>query len=167
MGENVARPWLSCLGDQDPPPGAGRTANSEELPSVVPEEAAAALGSPGSTAEPAGWLAAFGQAWAVPDPHNLPRAPGEVAARAGGAEVQLLLERWVRRVALGGDHRRGVARLDIGEGPLSGAQLVIIAEPGSVSVELTLPASGSPSGLDERLRERLTRRGYAAEVTVR
>ena len=78
-----------------------------------------------------------------------------------------LVERWVRRVALGGDQRRGAVRLDIGQGRFSGAELLVVAEAGQVSVELQLPSTVAQGDLSERLRARLERRGYAAEVSVR
>jgi hypothetical protein len=89
------------------------------------------------------------------------------AAAAGTAQVAELVERWVRRVALGGDQRRGVARLDIGQGRFAGAELLVTAEGGSVSVELTLPATVSDASLAQRLRSRLEQRGLSAEVVVR
>ncbi len=79
----------------------------------------------------------------------------------------MLAERWVRRVALGGDGRRGAARIEIGAGRFSGAELVVVAEPGHVAVELSLPSSAASHGLAERLKTRLEGRGYGAEVTVR
>jgi hypothetical protein len=88
-------------------------------------------------------------------------------AHPGVAEVAELVERWVRRVALGGDQRRGAVRLDIGQGRFSGAELLVVAEAGHVSVELQLPASMAQGDLSERLRARLERRGYAANVLVR
>lgn len=88
-------------------------------------------------------------------------------AHPGVTEVAELVERWVRRVALGGDQRRGAARLDIGQGRYAGAELLVVAEAGHVSVELHLPATASDPGLGERLRSRLAQRGFDAEVTVR
>ena len=88
------------------------------------------------------------------------RARGEVA-------VAELVERWVKRVALGGDSRRGAARLDIGSGRLSGAEVLVVAQAGHVSVELSLPPGHADAGLTERLRARLSRRGYSADVSVR
>jgi hypothetical protein len=85
-------------------------------------------------------------------------------AEVGVAE---LVERWVKRVALGGDGRRGAARLDIGSGRLSGAEVLVVAQAGHVSVELSLPPGLADGGLSVRLRERLSRRGYSAEVSVR
>lgn len=78
-----------------------------------------------------------------------------------------MVEGWVRRVALGGDPRRAVARLDIGHGHYAGAELVVATEGGQVSVELTLPEGAVTADLSERLRARLLARGYTAEVAVR
>jgi hypothetical protein len=70
-------------------------------------------------------------------------------------------------VAVGGDSRRGVARLDIGSGRLSGAEVVVMAEAGRVSVELSLPAGTNATQLQERLQARLERRGFETDVVVR
>lgn len=94
--------------------------------------------------------------------------PASAAPTAAGAmQVAELVERWVRRVALGGDQRRGVARLDIGQGRFAGAELLVTAEGGAVSVELTLPPSVIDASLAGRLRSRLAQRGLEAEVVVR
>jgi hypothetical protein len=92
-------------------------------------------------------------------------APG--ASPAAAAQVAELVERWARRVSLGGDQRRGVARLDLAEGRYAGAQLLVSAEGTHVAVELTLPESPSDSSLSERIRARLAQRGLSSEVTVR
>lgn len=96
-------------------------------------------------------------------------SPTSSTLRAVAPEVAQLLERWVRRVALGGDQRRGVARLDLGAGRFAGAELLIVAEAGAVSVELTLPAqtTGMDQDIERRLRGRLERRGFSASVNVR
>jgi hypothetical protein len=83
------------------------------------------------------------------------------------AAVAALVERWVRRVALGGDSRRGVARLDIGSGRLAGAELTVVADSGRVSVELSLPPGQAEAGLGGRLRRRLEQRGFETDVVVR
>lgn len=113
--------------------------------------------------EPSQWLALF-----QPGVEALPAA-GAIAPGpqpTGVADVSALVERWVRRVALGGDSRRGVARLDIGAGRFAGSELLVIAEAGQVMVELSGPGPSEPE-LAERLRSRLERRGYSAEVVVR
>jgi hypothetical protein len=99
-------------------------------------------------------------------------APSPVPTNVGrndpvAANVAELVERWVRRAALGGDQRRGAVRLDIGHGRFAGSELLIVAEAGCVSVELNLPPSQADAGLSERLRTRLEQRGLSAEVLVR
>ncbi|HYQ15799.1 MAG TPA: hypothetical protein VEQ58_08580 [Polyangiaceae bacterium] len=103
-----------------------------------------------------------------PAPSDLPAPPASPPSpqSPGVADVAQLLERWVRRVAVGGDQRRGVARLDIGTGRFAGSELVVMVEAGQVSVDLRVPEALDPS-LAERLRSRLERRGYAADVVVR
>jgi hypothetical protein len=98
-----------------------------------------------------------------------PAPTAEVLASSPAAAVQVaeLVERWVRRVSLGGDPRRGVARLEIGEGRYAGAELLVSAEGGRVSVQLTLAEAPRDAGLSQRLTTRLAQRGLSAEVTVR
>ena len=67
----------------------------------------------------------------------------------------------------GGDQRRGAVRLDIGQGRFSGAELLVVAEAGRVSVELNLPPSVASGDLSARLRSRLLGRGLDADVVVR
>jgi hypothetical protein len=86
---------------------------------------------------------------------------------AAMADVAELVERWVRRVAFGGDQRRGAVRLDIGQGRFTGAELVIVADGGRVSVDLSLPPAVADAELSARLRSRLEGRGYEADVVVR
>jgi hypothetical protein len=116
--------------------------------------------------EPAEWLALVQSAGV-----EMATAPTVVVSAAPAApstlELGAWVERWVRRVALGGDQRRGVARLDIGQGQFAGAELLVVAEAGQVSVQLTLPPEASAPGIAERLRARLERRGLSAEVLVR
>ena len=83
-----------------------------------------------------------------------------------GADAAQLVERWVRRVALGGDSRRGVARLDIGGGRYAGAELVVVAEARHVSVKLSLNGAEGDEGLSKRLRAGLEAKGYAVEIDV-
>lgn len=137
-------------------------ASKDPPEALAPDSEAGGGGRP----EPAEWLASFnltGGADAALCP--LPAPPS--AAPLGMPDVADLVERWVRRVALGGDSQRGVARLDIGSGRLAGAELVVTAEPGHVSVELSLPAGHNDQGLSARLRQRLEQRGFHTDVVVR
>ena len=131
---------------------------TERWPSLAPDEQSV-LGRPHQL-EPGELLALF-QA----NPEGLSGvAPGREHPPV--ADVSVLVERWVRKVALGGDARRGLVKLDIGAGRYAGAELIVIAEAGKVAVELNAPHTADPS-LAERLRSRLERRGYSADVVVR
>jgi hypothetical protein len=112
--------------------------------------------------DPAEWLAAITSTGGITEART-----AEPAAPVHAPELSELVEGWVRRVALGGDQRRAVARLDIGHGQYAGAELLITAEGSRVSVELTLPEGTAGSGLSERLGSRLAARGYVADVEVR
>lgn len=113
--------------------------------------------------DPAEWLSAITSAGGAPPGQAEPSSAG----RTSQPELSELVEGWVRRLSVGGDQRRAVARLDIGHGAYAGAELVIAAEGGAVEVELTLPEGAAASGLSERLTSRLSARGYAPRVTVR
>jgi hypothetical protein len=115
--------------------------------------------------DPADWLSLINPSGGV-EPVLAPELQGPPAP-ANAVDVAELVEKWVRRVALGGDARRGVARLDIGQGRYAGAELLVVAETGRISVELRLSGGSQDADLSERVRARLERRGYAAEVTVR
>jgi hypothetical protein len=111
--------------------------------------------------DPSEWLAVFTSSGGVIEACAAPPATSQAP------ELSELVEGWVRRVAVGGDQRRAVARLDIGHGQFAGAELLITAEGRRVSVELTLPEGTGAGGLSERLSSRLTARGYTADVEVR
>lgn len=89
------------------------------------------------------------------------------SARSGDLPAATGTERWIRRLALGGDARRAAARLEIGEGRYAGTELVVVAEQGQVSVAVQLPDAAPERGLEQRLRGRLEARGFAVDVTVR
>jgi hypothetical protein len=82
------------------------------------------------------------------------------------ADLQQLLTGLARRVAWGGDRRRGTARIELSEGALAGATLVVHTEQREVSVELELPAGAGAQGWEARLTERLEGRGFSARVRV-
>lgn len=102
---------------------------------------------------------------------SMPTPPLQSSAAPSAAlplreDLQNLLCGLARRVAWGGDRRRGSARIELSEGTLAGATLVVHAEQRSVSVELELPAGAAAQGWESRLRERLEARGFSARVSV-
>lgn len=136
---------------------------SEEAPSrtLAPDEQS---GWGRGSLDPAEWLSAITSSGGAPPAQAEPSSAG----RASQPELSELVQGWVRRLAVGSDQRRAVARLDIGHGLYAGAELVIAADGGAVEVELTLPEGvAAASGLSERLTSRLSARGYAPRVLVR
>jgi hypothetical protein len=97
-----------------------------------------------------------------------PAAPLPVAASATpDAADTRALEDAVRRIAWGGDRRRGVARLELG-GSYAGTVVTIRGEGREVALRLEVPRGASVNRLPERLVERLEARGLtvtAVEVT--
>jgi len=82
-------------------------------------------------------------------------------------DLQNLLTGLARRVAWGGDRRKGAARIELSEGALAGATLVVHTEQRSVSVEIELPGGTSAGqGLQQRILDRLEGRGFAARVRI-
>ncbi len=130
--------------------------------SLAPEEQPSFGQGGGEIAE---WFSLINPAGGVDAPQLV--APTASPSPPAVIEVAELVEHWVRRVALGGDQRRGAVRLDFGQGRFSGAELVVVADAGRVSVQLTLPPATAAAGLSERLSARLERRGIAADVVVR
>ena len=59
--------------------------------------------------DPAEWLATIASTGGTADPRA-----AQTTTSSHAPELSQLVEGWVRRVALGGDQRRAVARLDIG-----------------------------------------------------
>ena len=118
-----------------------------------------------------------GQCWGVGDQYAPWRSPQVWAdTPTGGGPVptstiddgavgrtlalQTLLVRCARRVAWGGDGRRGTARIEVGEGALAGAVLVVSAVDREIDVEISLPDASLDTGWRERVVTRLRRRGF-------
>ena len=95
-----------------------------------------------------------------------PAACAAPAALPLREDLQNLLTSLSRRAAWGGDRRKGSARIELSEGALAGATLVVHAEQRSVSVELELPSGIASSGWQQRIAERLEARGFSARVKV-
>jgi hypothetical protein len=88
-----------------------------------------------------------------------PPATAAAAQPARELPVEALLERLVRRMAVGGSGKRGTARIELGAGGLDGTTVTIHADDaGEVSVELEL-APGARGDWHEGLKEKLERRG--------
>ena len=121
-------------------------------------------------------------AYALPDPLSWQMAlhPG-ITPMVGGQpspqtppaalplreDLQHLINGLARRVAWGGDRRKGSARIELSEGPLAGATLLVHTEQRAVNVELELPAGGSLAGdWQQRIVDRLEERGFSAQVRV-
>jgi len=101
-----------------------------------------------------------------------------VGLNAGGAaelpaasplreDLQNLITGLARRVAWGGDRRKGSARIELSVGPLAGSTLIVHAEQRLVTVELELAPGASLGGeWQQRIVERLSARGFSAQVRV-
>jgi len=96
-----------------------------------------------------------------------PAAPVVPTALPLRDDLQNLLTGLARRAAWGGDRRKGSARIELSEGALAGATLVVHTDQRSVSVELDLPPGTAAQGWQQRIAERLEGRGFAARVKVR
>jgi len=104
---------------------------------------------------------------AQPSPTSPPPPDGAADVQAH-ASLESLLPELVRRVAWSGDGRRGSMRLELGAGTLAGGILVVHADDGRVRVELDAPSGTDGRAWEDRLRERLARRGVEVDdVTVR
>lgn len=97
-----------------------------------------------------------------------PQSPGAAPAPAArdGVDVSAL-EDAVRRIAWGGDRRRGVARLELG-GSYEGTVVTVRSEGREVALRLEVRPGTDARNLPERLVERLKARGLTVthvEVT--
>jgi len=81
--------------------------------------------------------------------------------------VEQLVDRLLRRIALGGSRHRGTAFLEIGAGELQGASVTIHAEGGRLCIEVEAPQGEASRRWRHQLQERLRARGLEAEVTLR
>lgn len=95
-----------------------------------------------------------------------PASPATPMTSLMPEDLQSLVTGLARRVAWGGDRRRGSARIELSEGILAGATLVVHTERRTVSVELELPPGAVDHGWQQRITSRLERRGFATQVTV-
>ena len=81
-------------------------------------------------------------------------------------DLQNMLVGLARRIAWGGDRRKGTARIELSGGALAGATLIVHTEQRSVEVELELPQGMAARGWQQRISERLEARGFSVDVKV-
>ncbi len=93
----------------------------------------------------------------------LPAAPPAAAAPPPNApllHVEQLVARLVRRVAWGGDGRRGAARIELGAGELAGATITVESCGRELAVDIDLPPGVSADAWRERITARLRAKGF-------
>lgn len=101
-------------------------------------------------------------------PLQAPPPPAVDPAALPVVPLDTLLQRLVKRVAWGGDGRRGAARLTLGAGKLDGATVTVLSEPDGLVVEVDLPPGMDGAALCDRIEKRLADRGLPLrEITVR
>jgi hypothetical protein len=103
---------------------------------------------------------------ALPAEGPLLDLPGKLVSPGPSIEPALV-EQVVRRLVIGGDRRRGVARMDL-DGEYAGTVVWVRGEGRAVELEVVLGPGLSENGLPERLLARLRARGLdVSSVEVR
>ncbi len=83
-------------------------------------------------------------------------------------DMPVLLRRLVRRIAWGGNGRKGGARIEIGCGVLSGATVMVDVDGGDVNVAIELPPGMDDHAWRSALESRFAARGLSvASLEVR
>lgn len=121
---------------------------------------------PGALLDPLRRAMASGLEWQMaPPPQDAKAEPLAAAARVS---LEHVVEQIVRKVAWSGNTRSGVMRIEIGEGSLSGANLLVQAEGADLRVMLDLPAGVDATSWRDRIERRLTKKGLrVTEFEVR
>lgn len=99
---------------------------------------------------------AGGGEWKMPAALEPKTEPLAATARVS---LEQVVEQLVRKIAWSGNMRAGVMRVEIGEGALSGASLLVQADGAELRVTLDLPAGADAAGWRERIEKRLTNKG--------
>jgi hypothetical protein len=95
----------------------------------------------------------------------LPQVQQPVGASAAArTAVEQLFQKLVRKIAWGGDGRRGGARIELGSGELAGAVIEVQARDGNVEVDIQLPRGIAAGDWQERLERRFAKRGLRVEA---
>jgi hypothetical protein len=80
--------------------------------------------------------------------------------------LEEVLPALVRRIAWSGDGRKGMLRLEFGQGALAGGTLLVQADDGRVRVELQAPPGTDTSVWRGRIASRLTTRGVKLDEII-
>jgi hypothetical protein len=105
--------------------------------------------------------------WHLRPPATSPPPASPPPSAAALPPVDQLIDRLLRRIALGGSRHRGTAFLEIGAGNLEGASVTIHAEGSRLCIEVEAPEGEASRRWRHQLQERLRARGLEAEVTLR
>ncbi|MCU0656156.1 MAG: hypothetical protein MUF64_13160 [Polyangiaceae bacterium] len=81
--------------------------------------------------------------------------------------VDQLVDRLLRRLALGGSRHRGTALLEVGAGSLQGATIVIHAEDARLRIEIETPDTEAARRWQQGVQAKLRERGFEAEILLR
>jgi len=164
MSHTPKRQGVNCLSNsgQEEPHALAR--RRQRKPAQVEDEPAP-RSRHGLAMDASAWLTTLKGDATTPNAAAAPAAAFPVTVIPD--DLAMLISALARRVAWGGDRRRGSARIELSDGPLAGATLVVHTEARAVSVELELPRS-APAVNDwrERIIRRLEERGFVAEVRL-
>lgn len=101
---------------------------------------------------------------------NAPVAPAATASPptspVTGPELELAVERFLKRFAMSGDRRRGTAHLEIGSGELAGGTLTVNAEGEHVELIVNAPPGANVQPYTEALTKRLNAKGISHTLHV-
>jgi hypothetical protein len=103
-------------------------------------------------------LAAPGPAARLPPPDGLALEPKGIPVTAPASIEPALVEQAVRRLVIGGDRRRGVARIEL-DGDYAGTTIWVRGEGKAIELEVVLGPGLEAEGLPERLLGRLRQSG--------
>jgi hypothetical protein len=93
-----------------------------------------------------------------------PAAPAPPAPQPSQAPLCELVDRLLRKIALGGNRHRGTARLELSTGALQA--VTIHADGGELRVELSGPDDEATRSLRASIDQRLRQRGLRAQVEL-
>ncbi len=158
---------VSLGGKQRLRPGPGQKAPLAQ-PVYASDESRAAVAGPRVPLEEDVLDPSARRAAQLAPPAAFVLAPPQIAVEPsngphGHLSLESLLPALVRRIAWGGDARRGSVRFELGAGSFAGASVVVHTDHGRVRVELTVPTGVDGEGWRRRIAARLAARGVDLE----